>query len=145
MASDVQVGKGILYGITNNGSAITMTGVATFVLDSAKSQHNFDIDDIKDENNFTVSSIATDMHDEIDIQWTPSGATRAAAASTATFPVALSKITLANFAVSRFNGDYQYRGGGTIDLAKKEAKMTLKIRKWEDSSQNTSLTTTVSG
>lgn len=145
MPAEVQTGKGILYGITNSGSAITMTGFATFILDSAKGQHKFDIDDIKDESNFDVASIATNGHIEIDIQWTPSGATRAAAAATAAFLTPLSKVTLANFKVSDFNGDYQYRGDESIDLSHKEAKISLKLRKYDDNDQNTSLTTTVSG
>lgn len=145
MASEVQQGKAIIFGITNNGTAITMTGVATFILDSVKGQHNFDVDEIRDENNFTASVIASEMHEEIDVQWTPSAATRALAAGTAAYPVALSKVTLANFAVDQFNGDYQYRPGASIDLGKKDAKMSIKLRKWQDSDQNASLTTTVSG
>jgi hypothetical protein len=142
--ADVQVGKGIVYGITNNGTPITMTGVATFLLSAVKAQHQFDISEVKDGTDFDAVAIGTNMHVEVDVDWVPSGATRADAAATADFPVALSKITLANFAIARFNGDYQYRGG-SIDLQNKEGKMTFKLRKYDDATQNTSLTTPVTG
>jgi len=145
MASEVQNGKGILFGITNSGSAITMTGYATFILDTAKGNHKFKLTAIEDENEFDAALIATNSHLEIDITWTPSGATRAAAATTAVFLNPLAKVTLANFKVSAFNGDWVYVGDEAIDLSHGAAKMSLKIRKYDDSTQNTSLTTTVVG
>lgn len=122
-----------------------MTGYATFILETAKGNHKFDLEAIKDENNFDKSLIATNAHVEIDITWTPSGATRAAAAATAVFLEPLAKVTLANFAVTAFNADWVYIGDQSIDLSHKQAKMSLKIRKYEDEDQNASLTTTVVG
>jgi|SRR5580765_2886755 len=145
MASEVQNGKGTLFGITNSGSPISMTGYATFILDTAKGAHKFKLTAIEDENEFDTTLIATNSHIELDITWTPSGATRAAAAATAAFLLPLAKVTLANFKVSAFNGDYVYVGDESIDLSHGAGKMSLKVRKYDDSTQNTSLTTTVTG
>jgi hypothetical protein len=145
MASEVQNGKGILFGVTNSGSPITMTGYATFILDTAKGAHKFKLTSIEDENEFDAALIATNTHIEMDITWTPSGATRTAAAATAVFLDPLSKVTLANFAVDAFNGDYVYVGDQSIDVSHGAAKMSLKVRKYADGTQNSSLTNTVSG
>ncbi|SRR6266576_2537684 len=145
MANEVQTGLANLFGITNSGSAITMSGYATFILDSVKSGHKFEMDAVKDEINFDRALIATNAHQEITITWTPAGATRTAAAATAAFLLPLAKVTMANCSVSMINGDWVYVGDGSLDLSHKEAKMSLKIRKYDDATQNTSLTTTVVG
>lgn len=146
MAAEVQTGKGTVAGITNSGSAITISGYATFNLKSAKLGHKFDIQDIKDANNFDNTAIATNEHTELDIEFVVSGADRAAAAATAVFLAPLAAVTLANFKIAAFNGVYQYRGDASIDLTDSgPAKMMLKIRKYADSTQNTALTTTISG
>jgi hypothetical protein len=145
MPAEVQNGTGILFGISNSGSAITLEGYATFILETTKGQHKFKLEAVEDETGFDRSLIATNAHVEIDITWTPSGATRAAAAETAVFLTPLSKVALANFAVVAFNGDWVYVGDLSIDLSHKQGKMQLKLRKYDDADQNTSLTTTVSG
>ena len=145
MAAEVQNGTGILYGITNSGSAITMSGYATFIFDSAKAAHKFDLDSVKDQLHFDASLIATNGRLEIDITWTPSGATRSAAALTAVFLTPFATVTLANFKVGAFNGSWIYIGDEAIDLSQQVAKMTIKIRKYDDSTQNTALLATVSG
>ena len=147
MPAEIQVGTAVLHGITNSGSAITITGFATFLFDSAKAQHNFDIQDIKDATGFDACAVATNEHVEIDLNFTPSGATRAAAAAICAFPTPLSKVVLANFKVTAFNGDWQYRGGTAIDLTNTgPAKISsVKIRKYSDTTQNASLVVTVSG
>ena len=145
MPAEVQTGKGVLWGISNSGSAITMLGFATFIADSVKGNHKFKLESIEDELGAEVSLIATNPHVEIDITWTASGATRAAAAATAVFLTPLAKVTLANFKVTAFNGDWIYIGDESIDLSHAAGKISLKLRKYDDAAQNTSLTTTVSG
>lgn len=145
MPNEVQTGTGILHGIGNNGSAITMTGYATFTLETSKAQHKFKLEAVEDELGFDRALIATNANIEVDITWTPSGATRAAAAATAAFLDPLATVTLANFKVAEFNGTWVYIGDSSIDLSHKQAKMMLKIRKYDDATQNTSLTTTVVG
>jgi hypothetical protein len=145
MANEVQNGTGLIHGIANNGSAITLEGYATFLLETAKAGHKFKLDSIEDELGFDATLIATNGHVETTINWTPSGATRAAAAATAAFLTPLATVTLANFKVAAFNGDWIYVGDQSIDLSHGVGKMSLKLRKYDDSTQNTSLTTTVTG
>ena len=145
MPAEVQTGKGVLWGISNSGAAITMLGFATFIADSVKGNHKFKLEAIEDELGAEVSLIATNPHVEIDITWTASGATRAAAAATAVFLTPLAKVTLANFKVTAFNGDWIYIGDESIDLSHAAGKISLKLRKYDDGTQNASLTTTVSG
>lgn len=145
MPAEVQTGKATLFGITNSGTAITILGFATFILDSSKAGHKFKLTAIEDENEADAALIATNPHLEKDITFTASGATRAAAAATAVFLAPLAKVTLANFKVAAFNGDWIYIGDESIDLSHNVAKIALKIRKYDDATQNTSLTTTVSG
>ncbi len=145
MASEIQKGKAVLYGITNSGSPISLEGYATFILSDAKFGHKWETDVVKDENNFDANLTATNAHIEGDCTWTPSGATRSAAAATATFLDPHAKVTLSNFAVSMINGDWIYWSDGSLDLSKKESKMSFKLRKYDDDAQNTSLTTTVVG
>lgn len=145
MAEELMKGTGILFGIPNNGTPISITGIATFILSDAKASHKFKLDTVDDENAADVTWIGTNPHQEIDITWTPSGATRAAAAATADFPAPLATIVLANFKVARFNGSYSYVGDGSIDLSHGPGKMSLKIRKYDDDDQNDLFATTVTG
>jgi hypothetical protein len=144
MGTETQNGSAILFGISNSGSAIGISGYATFITESVKGNHKFKLDSVEDEVGFDKSLIATNGHVELDITWTPSGASRSAAQATAVFLEPLSKVTLSNFAVAAFNGDYVYIGDEGIDLNHKQGKMSLKIRKYDDETQNASLTTTVS-
>jgi len=140
----IQTGSAVVYGLANDGSAISIEGYATFILETAKASHKFELDTVKDENNFDASLIATNGHRELDITWTPSGASKSAANATAVFLNPLDKVTLGNFAVESFNGDYIYIGDGMVELSHKQGKMSMKLRKYDDETQNASLTTTVS-
>lgn len=145
MPAEVQTGTGVIHGIQNSGSAITMSGYATFILESGKGGHKFTLDDVKDAGKNDLSLIASNPFIELEITWKPSGATRAAATATAVFLAPLAKVTLANFKVSAFNGDWVYVGDETLEVMQGQAGMSLKLRKYDDSAQNTSLTTTVVG
>lgn len=144
MPGETQNGTAIVFGITNSGTPITIEGYATFILETGKAQHKFKVDYIEDENGFDTAAVATNAFTEVDLTWTPSGASKAAAAATAVFLEPLSKVTLANFTVTEFNGDWLYIGDASIDLSHKQAKMMIKVRKYADSDQNSSMTTTVS-
>lgn len=146
MASEVINGTGLLHGITNDGTAISMLGYATFILESLKGSHKFNLDAVIDERKFDAALIATNGNLELTVSWTPTGATRAAAAATIVTLTPLAKVTLGHFKVAALNGDWIYIGNESIDLTSSgPAKMSIPIRKYDDSTQNTSLTTTVSG
>ena len=99
---------------------------------------------IEDENDFDAALVATNAHYETTLNWTPSGATRAAAIDTVVVPAPLQKIVTAHFAVDLLNGDWIYVGDATVNLSHTAGKMSLKVRKYADDDQNDSLTTTVS-
>lgn len=145
MPVEIQTGKAVVFGITNSGTAIAMTGYATFILDSVKGSHKFDLDEVKDENKADVALIATNGRLEVTVTWKPAGATRAAAAATATIVAPLAKVTLSNFKIAAYNGDYVYTGDEELSIEHAPAGMSLKLRKYDDTTQNTSLTTTVVG
>lgn len=142
MAAEVQVGTAVIAGITNSGSAITITGFATFLFDTAQAQHHFDVRDTKDATAYDVNLAASNEYLEVTLDFEPSGATRAAAAAVFVMPSPLAAITLANFKIAMFNGAYVYMGDARVDLSKQQnGKISgLKIRKYADSTQNTSLT-----
>jgi hypothetical protein len=81
MANEVINGTGVVHGITNSGSAITMLGFATFLLESLKGSHKFNLDAVIDAQKFDASLIATNGYMETTVTWTPSGATRATGGS----------------------------------------------------------------
>jgi hypothetical protein len=58
----------------------------------------------------------------------------------------LATVTTTHFKLAELNGTWQYVGGQQIQLSfNGPAKITIPVRKYEDSAQNTSMTTTVSG
>jgi hypothetical protein len=90
--------------------------------------------------------IATNPMYEGTLEFEPIGATRAAAGAVAAFLSPLATVTLANFALAALNGTWIYIGNQSINLAHNaSAKISLPIRKYTDSTQNTSLSTIVTG
>lgn len=137
MAQEVQYGKAVLYGITNDGSPITISGYATFIAQTANAQQQFEEKITKDENGADVNWLAQNEHLIVRIRFVMSGATRAAAAATGAFLNPLAKVTLDNFQVNAFNGDYQNMSGATIDLGnEKNGEIELQLRKYANVTQN---------
>jgi hypothetical protein len=147
MPAEILNGTATLNGIQNSGSAITITGYATFILNTLSPAHQFDLEDVKDEQGFDTSTLARNQHYEATMDFTPSAGTRVNAAALATFPTPLSAVAIDNCLVQLCNGTWIYRGGAKIDQsAGQVVKVTgMTIRRYADSSQNSSLATTVSG
>ena len=135
MALETITGQAVLNGVQNNGTPITITGYATFILDRMDGEHQWD--------GYQVKDVAFNEHFEITIDFTPSGATRAAAAAVPSVPIPLSTVTLANCKVATtfgsssgqlFNGNYVYKGGTKINFQSAAAgKMTgIRLRKYAD-------------
>lgn len=144
MAQEVQAGIAVLWGITSTGAKVGVTGIGNFLMDTAKGVHNWKTTELQDEQEFDAAWIATNPHFEVDLEWTPAGDNRAAAASGIVLLDPYAKVTLSDFAVDAFNGDYQYRGGMSIDLTKAAGKTRIKVRRYIDTAQNTAAVTTVS-
>lgn len=152
MADEVQTGKATIHGIRSSGTALgisgsdsILAGYATFIWDTLKAGHKWDTEFIKDEKNFDAAAVATNAHIELDVMFTPAGTSRSDVATKAAFVLPNAKVTLSGFESSDFNGDYLLLSDHALDLSQKQAKMSLKLRKYDDDAQNASMTTTVSG
>lgn len=144
--AEIQKGTAKLFGITNDGTAYTIDAFATFVLDSVGLTHEFDLLDDKDATAYDVTAIATNAKVRAELSLQPSGATRAAAAAVAVFLTPLASVVTTHFKLAALNGTWQYIGGQQIQLNfNSSAKITIPVRKYSDSGQNSAMTTTVSG
>jgi hypothetical protein len=159
MAQEILQGQAVLHGIQNDGSPITITGYATFILNKIGGKHNFNLKLLQDETDFDTAAVATNENIEVTMDFTVSGGsggTRASAAATAQFPAPLAVVTLSNVkiqttfgtsATKLFDGQYSYRGDATIDLSNNDFTklMGLKLVKYADPTQAALMTTTVNG
>lgn len=146
MPAEIQTGTALLHGITNDGTAFTIDAFATFIPETADLTHKFERTDEKDNTGYDVTLLARNGNVEGRLTLKPSGATRAAAATVAVFLTPLAKVVLAHFKLAALNGNWVYIGDQQIQLNfDQPAKITLPVRKYDDATQNTSLTTTVVG
>lgn len=151
-------GAAIIHGIPNNGSPISLSYIATFILERLEAEHMFEQYKVKDSIGNDASAVGFNERMELTIDLTPSAATQAAAALLVTVPAMLNTVTIANvkangvFGVLQaqqiFNGTYLYDKGGSRILMQsgQAAKITgMKVVKYSDTTQNTSMTTQVVG
>lgn len=143
MATEVQNGRAYIHGIRNDGTAIAITGYASFTIESASLTHQFTLDELEDELGFHKSLIASNPHVKTELVFLPDGATRAAAEAIGVFVNPLAAVVITHCAVAALNGTWIYEGGARLELSHKQGKMTLPIRKYSDATQNTSLATTI--
>ena len=160
MIPEILVGQGVIHGIQNDGVALSLGPVyGTFVLNKITGSHVWELKTLKDETDFTAALAAVDEASEVEIDFTVSsgvGGTRTAAAATAIFAAPLAVFTLTGnklqgtFQTSTgklFDGNFVYLGGAKIDIGQNDfVKITgIKLKKWANTAQNASLTTTVVG
>jgi len=140
--AEVQVGAvAYLYGITNSGSNIAITGLATFELDSDDVSFTWSEKENKDATGNVRNLTQTNFKYERNITFTPSGATRAAAAAIADAAVALQNLVVTNYKVATFNGTYRIKPGTKINLKMDDnASVSIACEKYSNSTQNTDLT-----
>lgn len=150
MPTEILTGKAVLNGIQGTGGTgtITIAGFATFVLQALSPTQNFTVDALQDERGADVSLKATNPYKEIDLDFTPIGADRAAVAAVMNATLTpLMSVLISACRVTDCNGTWIYIGGGQkVQQAGQNAKITgLKLRKYDDLTQNASLATVVSG
>ena len=146
MIPEVQTGNAKLYGVTNSGTAFTISGFASFVMQTAKLDHKFEMQTDKDNNNNDNTLIGTNPMVDCTLEFYPSGATRATAAAVAAFITPFTQVVLTNFQLEALNGTWIYVGNMTINLEfAASAKISLPVRQYVNSIQNTSLSTLVVG
>lgn len=146
----------MLIGIQNNGNAIAITGYASFLDPKFDGDHNFRTIDGHDAIGNDASIAAFNEYFEITIDFTPSGATRAAAAAGVIVPTPLASVVISNCkttgtfsssALQLFNNTFIYMGGIKISQqTAAAAKLSgLKLRCYANAAQNLLLTGTVEG
>lgn len=144
MATPILTGTAVLYGITPSGSSVTLGAYSTCLAESIKAAHKAELTFIKDATGHDAAAVSTNGHTEIDVTMTIAGASKSAAAGLAAFPTSLAKVTLAGYTATFLNGDWLNIDENSIDLSQGAAKINLKLRKYDDNTQNGSMTTAVS-
>jgi hypothetical protein len=134
-------GIAYLYGILNDGTPISMTGVAGFELDSDEVTFTWDEKNNKDTQGNTQNIVQTNFRSERSIKFSPSGATRAAAAAVPDAVIALANLVVAHHKIAAFNGTWRIKPGTKIGLKMDDnSSMDLQAEKYANAAQNSALT-----
>ena len=130
-----------LYGITNSGTQIAITGLDSFEFDSDDLTYTWDEKPNKDTTGNIQNYTQTNFRYERSIKIYPSGATRAAAATVAGEAITLINLVVANYKVSAFNGSWRIKPGTKINLkADDNASIDFNAEKFVNAAQNAALT-----
>lgn len=135
MATLNGVGLFVVKGIHGN---VAFTGAVS--IDSTKSKvtgvdlsNDFSLDEFRDGLGNTLTAIAGESQDSINVDFvihSASGSTLAQAKANITLPDPLGKVTLASFGNSRFDGDWNYVGGGSISKSESIATLKMTLKRW---------------
>ena len=137
MATITARGKARVEGVVGSLDVVTYP-----VAQSGKQTFNFDEDIVKDNIGFAAAWSARDHHRLNDFAFKLLGDTAAHAKTGAAMLAAFATVTLSGFDVADMNGAYQNISGQEIDLGNtKVGDMMLKLRRYDDSTQNTAATT----
>lgn len=140
--SETQIGAiAYLYGITNDGTAIAITGAASFELDSDDVALTWDEKANKDTTGNVQNFVQTNFKYERTIKITPSGATRTQAAAVSDAVLALGTLVVTHYKVAAFNGSWRVKPGTKISLKMDDnASIDISAEKYVNASQNAALT-----
>lgn len=142
--SETQIGAvAYLYGITNNGTTITIAGLDSFEFDSDELTVTWDEKANKDTTGNVQNFTQTNFRYERSLKIFPSGATRAAAATVAgeAASVTLTSVVIANYKVSAFNGTWRVKSGTKINLKMDDnASIDFSMERYTNAGQNAALT-----
>lgn len=141
---ETQIGAvAYLFGITNSGSAITMTGVASFETDSDDVNLTWTETENKDTTGNTQNITQRNFKYERTIRFKPSGATRTAAAAVSDAVFTLQNLVVANYKVAAFNGTWRIKPGVKLSLKMDDdADIEIPCEKYVNAQQNAALTGT---
>jgi hypothetical protein len=138
-----------LYGITNNGTPVTIGGLDSFEFDSDDVTVTWDEKANKDTTGNTQNYTQTNFRWERSMKIFPSGATRTAAATVAHEALAaggaaiinLYVLVVANYKVNEFNGNWRIKPGAKVNLKMDDnASIDFSMEKFVNAAQNTALT-----
>lgn len=114
----IQVGEVVIYGL---GNTVVVSGLAG-LMETGKADHKFKLDSVEDENGSDASLIATNQHVEATFVVTPT--------EFAGFVEPLSTVVTSGFAIDELNGNWYYIGDGSADMSHKQAKVSIKCRRY---------------
>ena len=143
---EVQVGPvAYLFGITNNGTAISITGLASFETESDDLTSTWTEKENKDTTGNVQNITQTNFKYDRSLKFNPSGTSRAQAAAIADSGaggvLALQNLVVANYKVAAFNGTWRIKPGTKVNLKMDDnASIDLSVEKYLNASQNTALT-----
>ena len=143
---EVQVGAvAYLFGITNNGAAIVITGLASFETESDDLTSTWTEKENKDTTGNVQNITQTNFKYERSLKFNPSGTSRAQAAAIADSGaggvLALQNLVVANYKVAAFNGTWRIKPGTKVNLKMDDnASIDISVEKYLNASQNTALT-----
>ena len=151
--TETQVGAvAYLFGITNSGSPISMSGTASILgeLESDDLTLTWKEKENTDTTGNVQNIVQSNFKYERSIKFFPSAATRAACATLvdqvtgATGGVInIHTITVANYAVPAYNGTWRIKPGTKINLKMDDnASIDLNVERYLNSTQNSALTST---
>jgi len=134
-----------LYGITNTGTQIAITGLNSFEFDSDDLTLTWDEKANKDTTGNVQNYTQTNFRYERSLKIMPSGATRAAAALIAdnqgNGALNLINLVVANYKVQAFNGSWRIRAGTKVNLKMDDnATIDFSAEKYVNAQQNAALT-----
>ena len=135
------------YGITNNGTTVTIAGLDSFEFDSDELTLTWEEKANKDTTGNIQNYTQTNFRYERSLKIYPSGATRAAAAGVAAEAITLFSVLIANYKVASFNGTWRVKSGTKINLKMDDnASIDFSMERFVNVAQNTALTgTPISG
>ena len=138
-----------LYGITNNGTPVSITGLDSFEFDSDDVTVTWDEKANKDTTGNIQNYTQTNFRWERSMKIFPSGATRTIAANVAHEALAaggaaiinLYVLVVANYKVNEFNGSWRIKPGTKCNLKMDDnASIDFSMEKFVNNAQNLALT-----
>ncbi len=140
MASVTKRGKASVEGIPGSIDVVVYPLAQT-----AKLAQNFTEEIIFDIHGFAAAWLARDTHYLADFGFKLLGDTQLHAVAGGAFLAPFATVTLSGFDLGAFNGTYQNISGAEIDLGNtKVGDLALKLRRYDDATQNTLSQTQVS-
>ena len=130
-----------LYGITNDGTTVTIAGLDSFEFDSDELTLSWDEKANKDTTGNVQNFTQTNFRYERSLKIYPSAATRAGAAAVAGEAIILFSVVIANYSVAAFNGTWRVKSGTKINLKMDDnASIDLSLERYTNAAQNAALT-----
>jgi hypothetical protein len=140
--AEVQIGAvAYLFGIANDGTAISITGIASFETESDDVTSTWTEKENADTKGSVQNITQFNFKYERAIKFKPSGATRAAAHAVADAVVTLQNLVVADYKLATFNGTWRIKPGTKINLKMgDDAVIDINAEKYVNANQNTALT-----